>query len=76
MKIEVTATVLSVSRQWWLKINTRPLRISGAHGAIYPHVIKLRYCVGGKEYTTRKWIPAGEPVPSIGSHIDLLVNKK
>lgn len=67
MNLETMGIVRSVTRQWWYKINTKSARMLGTDGAIYPHVIKVQYTVGGKEYTRRKWIPAGMPVPCVGS---------
>lgn len=68
----VKGTVLSVSKQWWLKINTKPTRIGNAFdGAIFPHVIKVSYTVNGKEYVKRKWIHAGRFVPSVGESVSV-----
>lgn len=62
-------TVVSVSKQWWLKINTKPVRLYPGDGAIYPHIIKVRYTVDGKDYHKRKWINAGDSVPPVGSEM-------
>jgi len=62
-------TVISVARQWWLKINTKPVRTHSLDGAIFPYIIKIKYTVDGMEYTKRKWISAGNPVPSVGSSV-------
>lgn len=67
MKTEIAGTVLSVSRQWWLKVNTKPVRTHALDGAIFPHVIKVSYLIDGITYTKRKWIPAGAPCPAEGS---------
>lgn len=67
MKKETTGTVVSAARQWWLKINTKPVRMHSMDGAIFPYIIKVKYTVDGKEYTKGKWIGAGKPVPSVGS---------
>ena len=67
MNQETTGTVVAVATQWWLKVNTKPVRMHGMDGATFPHVIKVRYTVDGKDYIKRKWIPAGRPVPTVGS---------
>lgn len=62
---ETKGTVISVKKQWWLKVNTKPIRTSALDGAIFPHVIKVLYTVDGKDYFKRKWINAGKAVPGI-----------
>ena len=51
---ETNGKVISVSRQWWFKVNTKPIRLSGFDGAIYPYIIKVAYSVDGKEYFKRR----------------------
>jgi len=72
MDKEITGTVVSVAKQWWLKINTKAVRMGPLDGAIFPHIIKVQYVVGEKTYTKRKWIGAGKPVPAIGSKLTVL----
>ena len=69
MDRETVGTVVSVATQWWLKINTKPIRLHAMDGAIFPHIIKVRYTVEGKNYFKRKWIGAGKPVPEVGSTV-------
>jgi hypothetical protein len=40
-------------------------------GAIFPHIIKVKYSVDGKDYTTRKWLSAGIAPPYIGEQISI-----
>ncbi len=75
MHKETTGTVVSAARQWWLKINTKPARLHALDGAIFPYVIKVRYTVEGKEYTCRKWIPAGDLVPDNDSAVTVSYRK-
>ena len=72
MDKEITGTVVSVAKQWWLKINTKAVRMGPLDGAIFPHIIKVQYVVGEETYTKRKWIGAGKPVPAIGSKLTVL----
>jgi len=67
MEKETTAAVIAAKKQWWLKINTKPVRKHAFDGAIFPYIITVRYTVDGNTYTKRKWIPAGQPVPAVGS---------
>ena len=67
MNKETMGTVISVARQWWLKINTKAARTHALNGAAFPHVIKVKYTVNDRDYTKRKWLAAGNAVPSVGS---------
>ena len=42
MDKEIMGTVVSVKKQWWLKINTKAVRLGPLDGAIFPHVIKVQ----------------------------------
>lgn len=66
-----TGTVLTVSKQWWLKVNRKSVRIHALDGAEFPHIMKIEYIADGKVYTQRKWINAGEPVPEVGSSVQV-----
>ena len=69
MDKETIGTVLSVAKQWWLKVNTKPIRKGALDGATFPHIIKVQYVVDGITYTKRKWIGAGKEVPTVGSKL-------
>ena len=72
MDKQTTGTVLSVSKQWWLKVNRKPARLHALDGAEFPHIIKVEYNIDGKMYSKRKWINAGEPIPKVGSNIQVM----
>ncbi len=76
MDKETVGTVVAVSRQWWLKVNTKPVRMHGMDGATFPHILKVRYCVDGTDYTARKWISAGKPVPVPGAKVAVLYSSE
>lgn len=65
-------TVASVSKLWWLKVNSKPLRTGPLDGATFPHIMKVTYTVDSKEYTKRAWIGAGLPVPMVGSTVQVM----
>ena len=73
--MEAKGIVVAVSRQWWLKVNTKAVRGHAMDGATFPHIIKVKYIVDGKEYIKRKWIGAGLPVPSAGNGIRVTVTE-
>lgn len=72
MDKETMGTVISVKKQWWLKINTKPVRTHALDGAIFPHIIKVQYTVDGKTYIKRKWIGANSQPPVEGSSVTVL----
>ena len=72
MNKETMGTVLSAAKQWWFKVNTKPIRMGALDGAAFPHIIKVQYDVDGTTYTKRKWIGAGQAVPAVGSEVTVL----
>lgn len=72
MDKETKGTVIAVSKQWWLKVNKKPVRAHALDGATFPHIIKVQYVVDENIYTKKKWISAGTPVPAIGSSLTVL----
>lgn len=76
MMKETTGAVISVATQWWLKVNTKPVRAHALDGATFPHIIKVQYTVEGKDYIKRKWIGAGVPAPAVGSTVTVLYREE
>lgn len=50
------------------------MRLHTLDGAEFPYIIKIEYTVDGKAYTKRKWINAGDPVPKVGSNVQVMYN--
>ena len=69
MEQQTTGTVIAAAKQWWLKVNRKPIRKHALDGAEFPYIIKVEYIADGKTYTKRKWIHAGAPVPEVGSTV-------
>ena len=67
MSKETTGTVVKVAVQWWLKVNTKAVRMGPMDGASFPHIIKVKYTVDGTDYFKRKCIGAGERPPDVGN---------
>ena len=65
----VTGTVTDARTLWWLKINTKPVRFGGMDGARFPSVIRVRYAVGGQEYTKRTFVSAALRCPQKGESV-------
>ena len=72
MEKTVMGTVVSAKKQWWLRINTKAIRLYSGDGAVYPYIIKVAYEAEGKQYTKRKWIRAGRAVPAIGDRVTVV----
>lgn len=51
---EAAGTVISVKKQWWLKVNAKRVRLHAMDGAMFPHIVKVEYTVDGQTYTQRK----------------------
>lgn len=68
---ETTGMVTAVRKQWWLKINTKPIRCGALDGAIFPHIITVKYTVNDVEYTKRKWLGARIDPPDPGALVTL-----
>lgn len=41
MEKETMGTVISVIKQWWLKVNRKPARVHAMDGAAFPHTILI-----------------------------------
>ena len=67
----VKGTVTKVSRCWWLKINTKPVRRFSGDGAVYPHIITFDYQVDGTSYLGKLYIPIRYRVPQKGEIIEV-----
>ncbi len=71
MKKIVLGKVVSASKQLWMKVNKKPVRVLGTDGATYPYIIKVAYTVDGTEYVKRKWISAGCMEPLVGESVKI-----
>lgn len=72
MENMTTGTIVSVKKQWWLKINTSAVRAGALDGAMFPYVIKVQYAVAGREYVKRKWIMRKDYVPVVGDTVRVI----
>lgn len=72
MEKKTVGKIVSVKKQWWLKVNTKMARKGTFDGAIFPHVIKVKYTVDGKEYIKRKWVKAQKESPLLGASVSII----
>ena len=49
MENKTIGTIISVKKQWWLKVNTKPVRMHALDGATFPHIVTVKYTVDGNE---------------------------
>lgn len=75
MEEKTTGVVISVKKQWWFKVNTKPIRTGALDGAVFPHIIKVKYTAEGREYTKSKWIGAGKDTPDVDSAVSVIYRK-
>lgn len=67
----VPGTITDVSRCWWLRINTKPIRRFSGDGAVYPSIITFSYVVDNIPYVGKLYIPYRCRVPQAGETIDI-----
>ena len=72
MESKTTGTILSVKKQWWLKVNTKPIRKHALDGATFPHIVTVKYTVDGTEYVKKKWIKASVAPPSVNEQVEVI----
>jgi len=72
MEKRTVGAVLSVRTQWWLKVNTKPVKTHMMDGATFPHIVKVKYTVGNLEFVRRKWLWAGMRYPQMGDRVTVI----
>ncbi len=66
---ETKGIVFEIKKQWWIKINTKPIRMNALDGAKFPHVVKVKYEVNGNEYICKKWVSIYDELPKMNQII-------
>ena len=67
-----TGTVLSVKKLWWLRLSTKAVHLGAQDGALFPHILKIRYMADWMEYTKNKWVLTKKPIPQEGDTVQLI----
>ena len=75
MEKRTRGTVVSVKKQWWLKVNTKSVRMGPLDGATFPYIVKVKYTVNGVEYIKSKWLGASITPPSANDPITVIYNE-
>ena len=74
MEITINGIITKVYKQWWLKINTKSFRLGPFDGALFPHVIKVKYTVNSKDYFKLKWVGPYKTVPVVNQNVIVVFN--
>ena len=72
MEKKTIGTVISAKKQWWLKMNTKPIRLHAFDGARFPHIITVKFVVDGQEYTKKKWVRALQECPALNVRVTVI----
>ena len=72
MENKTTGIILSVKKQWWLKVNTKPIRKHALDGATFPHIVTVKYTVGGNEIVKKKWLKSFVIPPSVNEQVAVI----
>ncbi|MCD7950071.1 MAG: sugar ABC transporter permease [Erysipelotrichaceae bacterium] len=73
--IKTTGIIIAINKLWWLRINTKALKAMDMHSSKYPHIIKIKYHVNGKEYIKRQYIGILNNIPDVGSTIQIIYDE-
>lgn len=76
MDMETMGTVVAVAQQGWMKFNTKPLRAHSLDGSIFPHIVKVKYTVDGRDFICKQWVEAGDRVPDEGESVKVLYSSE
>ena len=71
MENKTIGTIISVKKQWWLKVNTKPIRMHALDGATFPHIVTVKYTVDGNEIVKKKWLNFITP-PSVNEQVTVI----
>ena len=72
MESKTIGIILSVKKQWWLKVNTKPIRKHALDGATFPHIVTVKYTVEGNEIIKKKWLKACITPPSVNDQVAVI----
>lgn len=76
MEIKTTGTVLALKKQWWLKVNTKPVRKHALDGATFPHIVTVKYTVNGTDIVKKKWLKAAITPPSVNEQVSVIYREE
>lgn len=68
-------TIQKVTKCWWIKVNTKPVRMHSLDGSIFPHIMTVTYDVDGVQYKKRKYIGLRVDTIGIFGNVDVYYDK-
>ncbi len=69
-------TIKKVTKCWWIKVNTKPVRLHALDGAVFPYIMTFTYTVNGIEYKKRKYIGLRADAIGIFGNVDVYYDKE
>ena len=72
MEKRTTGTIIAVKNLWWIKVNRKLVRTTSLDGASFPHLIKVKYTVDGKDYIKRSIISIYAACPVEGETVPVI----
>ena len=75
-KLSVPGRITVVKKCWWLKVNTKAVRIGPMDGAKFPHIAVFTYEVNGSVYEGKRWVSYEDTPPSVGKVIKVYYDRQ
>lgn len=72
MENKTIGIIISVKKQWWLKVNTKPVRMHAFDGATFPHIVTVKYTVDGNEFVKKKWLRSFITPPNVNDQVTVI----
>ena len=72
--LSVAGRITAVKKCWWLKVNTKAVRIGPLDGAKFPHIAVFTYEVNGTAYEGKRWVSYEDTPPAVGKEIRVYID--
>lgn len=72
---KTTGTVIEVKKIWWIKVKLKAVRLHPTDGVAFPHSVKVKYTVGGREYSKKVYVPWRILPPQKGAEVAVNYNE-
>lgn len=72
---KTTGTIIEIKKIWWIKIKLKAVRLHPTDGVAFPHNVKVKYTVSGREYLKKLYVPWRILPPQKGAEITVEYNK-
>lgn len=67
--------VTKVKTCWWIKVNTKAVRMGPLDGAQFPHVVCFEYKLDGVPYQGSRYLSWSARCPRVGEKITVFADK-